>query len=55
MKNPPKRCHQCEELRVLSVYIDGSCDYTCSCPICEYREAYKEAESHEGADDGEMA
>lgn len=48
MKNPPKVCQQCEKLRVLSVYIDGSCDYTCACPICEHREAYKEAERQEG-------
>jgi len=48
MKNPPKVCQQCEKLRVLSVYIDGSCDYTCSCPICRYREMYKEAERQEG-------
>lgn len=47
MKNPPKVCQQCEKLRVLSVYIDGSCDYTCACPICEHREAYKEAERQE--------
>lgn len=48
MKNPPKVCQQCEKLRVLSVYIDGSCDYTCSFPICRYREMYKEAERQEG-------
>jgi len=47
MKKPPKVCQECKKLKVLSVYIDGSCDYVCGCPQCEYREAYKEAERQE--------
>lgn len=47
MKQPPKVCRECEKLKVISLYMDGSYDYTCSCPICEYREVYKEAERQE--------
>lgn len=47
MRQPPKVCQECEKIRVLSLYMDGSCDYTCGCPLCEYREAYKEAEHKE--------
>lgn len=47
MKQPPKVCQNCEKLKVLSLYMDGSCDYTCGCPLCEYREVYKEAEQIE--------
>jgi len=47
MKQPPKVCQKCGKLKVISLYMDGSCDYACGCPLCEYREAYKEAEQIE--------
>ena len=47
MKQPPKVCQGCEKLKVLSLYMDGSCEYLCGCPICEYREAFKKAEQNE--------
>ena len=47
MKQPPKVCQTCKKLKVLSLYIDGSCNYICGCPLCEYREAYKKAEAVE--------
>lgn len=47
MQNPPKVCEQCEKLKVISIYMNGKCDYACGCPICEYREAYKQAEQKE--------
>lgn len=30
-----------------AVYMDGSWEYVCLCPQCEYREAFKEAERNE--------
>ena len=47
MQNPPKVCEQCEKLKVISIYMNGKCDYACGCPICEYREVYKQAEQKE--------
>lgn len=47
MRQPPKVYQECEKLKLISLYMDGSCDYTCGCPLCEYREAYKEAEQIE--------
>lgn len=47
MRQPPKVCQECEKLKVISLYMDGSCDYACGCSLCEYRETYKEAEQIE--------
>lgn len=47
MKQPPKVCIECNKLRISAVYMDGSCEYSCLCPRCEYREAFKEAERKE--------
>ena len=47
MKQPPKICQECKKLKVSSIYMDGSCEYVCLCPQCEYREAFKEAERNE--------
>lgn len=47
MRQPPKVCQECEKLKVISLYMDGSYDYTCGYPLCKYREAYKEAEQIE--------
>ncbi len=55
MKQPPKICQQCEKLKVISLYMDGSCEYACVYPQCKYREAFKEAERIEMRNNGERS
>lgn len=47
MKQPPRVCQECKKLKVAFVHMDGTFDYTCGCPQCEYREVYKQAEQEE--------
>ena len=39
----PIRCRYCHHLGCFSLYMDGSADYICRKPICDYREKFKEA------------
>ena len=39
----PIRCRYCDYLGCLSLYMDGSADYICRKPICNYREKFKKA------------
>ena len=42
-KQLPIRCRVCHHLDCLSLYMDGSADYMCHKPACEYREKFKDA------------
>ena len=39
----PIRCRYCDYLGCFSLYMDGSADYICRKPTCDYREKFKEA------------